>query len=86
MKQKFNEFFSKYLIRWRGKLSLMKQQPAESDQLVIVMEGYVPMLSRKLKDLGLEIFKSCTDLGYKKSLIWLKKRSFSVGGHQKERE
>ena len=48
VKHRFNESFSEYLTRWRGKLSLIKHCPAESDQLTIVMEGYVPIFSRKL--------------------------------------
>ena len=38
-------------------MSLMKHRPAESDQLTIVMEGYVPILSRKLRDLGIRNFE-----------------------------
>ena len=57
VKQKFNESFVEYLTRWRGKLSLMKHRPTKSDQLMIVMEGCVPMLSRKLRDLGIINFK-----------------------------
>ena len=52
VKQKFNESFSEYLMRWRGKLSLIKQRPAESDQLTIVMEDCVPMLSMNAKRSG----------------------------------
>ena len=66
MKQKFNESFIEYLKRWRVKLSLMKHRPAESDQLTIVMEGYIPMLSRKLKDLGIKNFKELHRFGVQK--------------------
>ena len=52
VRQKFNESFSEYLMRWRGKLSLIKQRPAESDQLTIVMEDCVPMLSMNAKRSG----------------------------------
>ena len=35
----------------------MEYRPAESDQLTIVMEGCVLLLSRKLKDLGIRNFE-----------------------------
>ena len=73
MNQKFNESFSEYLARWRGKLSLMKHQPAESNQLTIVMEGWVS-----------ETSKSCTSLESKKNLTWPKIRNSSVTDHQIE--
>ena len=44
----------------------MKYRPAESDQLTIVMEGYVPMLSRKLRDLGIRNFKELHWFGVQK--------------------
>ena len=61
VKQKFNESFSEYLTKWRGKLSLMKHRPAESDQLTIVMEGCVPMLSRKFKFPNLKKYSGTED-------------------------
>ena len=63
VKQKFNESFSEYLTRWRGKLSLTKHSPAESDQLTIVIEGCIPMLSRKLRDLGIRNFEELHRFG-----------------------
>ena len=35
----------------------MRHRPAESDQLMLAMEGCVMTLSRKLKDLGIRNFK-----------------------------
>ena len=66
VKQKFNESFSEYLTRWRGTLSLMKHRPVESDQLTIVMEGCVPMLSRKLRDLEIRNFEELHRFGVQK--------------------
>ena len=66
VKQKFNESFAEYLTRWKGKLSLMKHRPAESDQLTIVIEGCVPMLSRKLRDLGIRNFEELHQFGVQK--------------------
>ena len=66
MKHNFNESFSEYLTRWRGKLSLMKHRLSEFDQLTIVMEGCVPMLSRKLKDLGIRNFEELHRFGVQK--------------------
>ena len=66
VKQRFSESFSEYLTRWRGKLSLMRHRPAESDQLTIVMEGCVLMLSRKLRDLGIRNFEELHRFGVQK--------------------
>ena len=35
----------------------MRYRPAEADQLIITMEGYVPTLSKKLGDLGIYNFE-----------------------------
>ena len=59
-------FFSEYLTRWREKLSLMKHSPAESNQLMILMEGCVPLLSRKRKYLGIKNFKELHNFGVQK--------------------
>ena len=56
-KQKFNESFTDYLTRWRGKLSQMRHRPAESDQLLLAIEGCIPPLARKLNDLGIRNFE-----------------------------
>ena len=66
VKQKFNESFVEYLTRWREKLSLMKYRLAESDQLMIVIEGCIPMLSRKLKNLGIRNFEELPRFGVQK--------------------
>ena len=44
----------------------MKHRPAESDQLKIVMESCVPMLSRKLRDLGIKNFMELHRFGVQK--------------------
>ena len=62
-KQKFNESFSEFLTKWRRKLSQMKHRPAKSDQLTIVMEGYISLLSRKIKDLGIKNFEELHKFG-----------------------
>ena len=82
MKQKFNESFSEYLTRWRGKMSLMKHRLAESDQLTIVIEGCVPMFSIKLRDLGIRFFEELHR--FKKRVTWPKTRNFSAVDHQLE--
>lgn len=56
-KQKFNESFADYLTRWRGKLAQMRHRPTESDQLMIAIDGCVPLLSKKLRDLKIQNFK-----------------------------
>ena len=44
----------------------MKHRPAESYQLTIVMEGYVLMFSRKLRDLGIRNFEELHRFGVQK--------------------
>ena len=56
-KQKYNESFAEYLTRWREKLGQMRHRPAETDQLIIAMEGCVPALSKKLGDLRIRNFE-----------------------------
>ena len=45
---------------------MMKHRPAESDQLMIVMEDCVPMISRKLRDLGIRNFEELHRFGVQK--------------------
>ena len=52
-KQKFNKSFFDYLTRWRGKLAQMRQSPAESDQLILTIDGCISPLARKLNDMGI---------------------------------
>ena len=79
VKQKFNESFSEYLMRWRGKLSMMKKRSAESDQLTIVMKGFVLILSRKLRDLEIMNFKKLHKFGVQKeSNLAQDKKFFSM--------
>lgn len=66
IRQKFNEPFADFLIRWRAKLALMKHRPSESDQLVIAIEGCVLPLSKKLKDLGIRNFEELYQFGVQK--------------------
>ena len=65
-KQKFNESFSDYLNRWRGKLAQMRQRPAESDQLMIAIDGCIPPLARKLNDIGIQNFEELYRFGVQK--------------------
>ena len=41
----------------------MKCRPAESDQLDLAIEAYVPALASKLKDMGIRDFKELYYLG-----------------------
>ena len=86
VKQKFNESFSEYLTRWRGKLSLMKIRSMESDQLTIVMEGCIPMLSRKLKDLGIRDFEELHRFGVQKESNLTQDKKFFSNRQSTERE
>ena len=66
-------------MRWRGKLSLMRHWPAESDQLTIVMEGCIPMLSRKLRDLGIRNFEELYKFGVQKESDLAQDKKFFSG-------
>ena len=55
----------------------MRQRPAESDQLMIAIDGCIPPLARKLNDMGIRNFEDCIDLGYRKRVIWSKRRNTS---------
>ena len=79
VKQKFNEPFSEYLMRWRGKLSLMRQRPAESNQLTIIMEGCVLILSRKLRYLGIRNFEELHKFGVQKESDLAQDKKFFSG-------
>ena len=46
----------------------MRHRPAEVDQLMISMEGYVPELSKKLGDLGIRNFEELYRFGVQKEL------------------
>ena len=71
----------------------MKHRPAESDQQMVVMEGCIPMLSTKLRDMGIINFEELhrfgvqkeSDFGSKKSQIWPKIRNTLAGEPQEER-
>ena len=65
-KQRFNEPFADYLTRWRGKLALMTHRPAEVDQLMLAIEGYILPLSKKLRDLGIRNFEELYNFGIQK--------------------
>ena len=65
-KKKYNESFTEYLTRWREKLGQMRHRPAETDQLIIAMEDYIPVLSKKLGDLGIHNFEEQYRFGVQK--------------------
>ena len=54
------------MTRWREKLGQMRHRPAEVDQLIVAMEGYVPALSKKLGDLGIHNFEELYRFGVQK--------------------
>ena len=57
-------------------MSLMKHRPAELDQLTIVMEGCVPMLSRKLRDLEIRNFEELHRFGVQKESDLAQEKKF----------
>ena len=78
-KQKYNESFAEYLTRWREKLGQMRHRPAEADQLIIAMEGYVPVLSKKLADLRIRNFKELYRFGVQKESDLAQEKKFFSG-------
>ena len=85
-KQKFNESFSDYLTRWRGKLAQMRQRPAESDQLMLAIDGYILPLARKLNDMGIRNFEELYRFGVQKEGdVAQKKKYFRGRSGNKER-
>ena len=56
----------------------MRHRPTETDQLIIIMEGYVPVLSKKLGDLGIHNFEELYRFGvHKESDLAQEKKFFS---------
>ena len=78
-KQKYNESFAEYLTRWREKLGQMRHRPAETDQLIIAMEGCVPVLSKKLGDLVICNFEELYRFGVKKESDLAQEKKFFNG-------
>ena len=65
-RQKFNETFTDYLTRWRGKLGQIRHRPTGANQLLIAIEGCAPPLAKKLKDLGIKNFEELYRFGVQK--------------------
>ena len=78
-KQKYNESFAEYLTRWREKLGQMRHRHAEIDQLIIAMEGCVPVLSKKLGDLGIRNFEELYRFGVQKESDLAQEKKFFSG-------
>ena len=57
----------------------MRQWPAESDQLTIVMEGCVSILFRKLRDLGIKNFEGLYKFGVQKESDLAQNKNFFSG-------
>ena len=79
IKQKYNESFVEYLTRWREKLGQMRHRPIETDQLIIAMEGYIPVLSKKLGDLGIRNFEELYRFGVQKESDLAQEKKFFSG-------
>ena len=79
IKQRFHKPFADFLIRWRAKLAQMKHRPSENDQLMIAMEGCVLLLSKKLKDLGIQNFEELYRFGVQKESDLAQERKSFIG-------
>ena len=64
------------MARWREKLSQMRHRPDEADQLVIVIEGCVPALHKKLGDLGIWNFEELHRFGVQKESDLAQEKKF----------
>ena len=84
-KQKFNGSFSDYLTRWRGKLAQIRQRPAESDQLMLTIDGCIPPLARKLNDIWIRNFKELYRFGVQKETDVAQEKRF-YGGRSGNKE
>ena len=67
-------------------MSLMKHRLVESDQLTIVMEGCVPILSRKLRDLGIKNFEELQRFRVQKEFDLAQDKKFFSGRQSTGRE
>ena len=41
-KQGFNDIFSKYMMRWKNKVSRMVNRPSEMDQINMIIKNLLP--------------------------------------------
>ena len=57
----------------------MRHRPAETDQLIISMEGYIPVLSKKLGDLGIRNFEELYRFGVQKESDLAQEKKFFNG-------
>ena len=78
-KQKYNESFAEYLTRWREKLGQMRHRPTEIDQLIIFMEFFISVLSKKLGDLRIRNFEELYRFGVQKESDLVQEKKFFSG-------
>ena len=57
----------------------MRHKPAEADQLIIAIEGYIPVLSKKLGDLGIHNFEELYRFGVQKESDLAQEKKFFSG-------
>ena len=54
----------------------MRHRPAKADQLIIAMEGYVPVFSKKLGDLRIHNFEELYRFGVQKESNLVQEKKF----------
>ncbi|KAL0008451.1 hypothetical protein SO802_009953 [Lithocarpus litseifolius] len=65
-KQGFNETFSKYMMRWKNKVSMMVNRPNEKDQISMIIMNLLPAYNKRLLSLPINYFADLCDCGKKK--------------------
>ena len=65
---------------------MIKHRPSKFDQLTIVIEGYILMLSRKLRDMGIKNFEELHKFGVQKESDLAQDKKFFSGRIREERE
>ena len=60
-------------------MAQMKHRPAKADQLMIAMEGCVPPLYKKLRDLGIHNFEELYRFGVQKESDLAQEKKFFRG-------
>ena len=64
-KQKNDETFSEYLVRWKGKASKMIKRPIERDQVNLIVKNLLPVYNNRLFSFPIMTFEQLCDSGIK---------------------
>ena len=62
-KQGFNDIFSKYMMRWKNKVSRMVNRPNEKDQINMIIKNMLPAYNKRLLSSPINYFVDLCDCG-----------------------